>query len=83
MGVEVDGPCNVFCDNNSVVLNATRPKTVLKKKHNAICYHLTRESIAEGTIHMAKEDTETNMADLLTKCLSGPALYECVQRLLW
>ena len=66
MGVEIDGPCNVFCDNNSVVLNTTRPESVLKKKHNAVCYHMSRENIAAGVILIAKEDTKTNMADILT-----------------
>ena len=25
MGVEIEGPCNTFCDKDSVVLNTTRP----------------------------------------------------------
>jgi len=26
MGVQVDGPTNVFCDNESVVKNSTKPE---------------------------------------------------------
>ena len=35
-GVSVEGPANVFCDNNGVVKNTTIPKSMLAKKHNAI-----------------------------------------------
>ena len=32
-GVAIDGPANVFCDNNSVVTNTTIPASMLAKKH--------------------------------------------------
>ena len=83
MGIEIDGPCSVFCDNNAVVLNSVNPESMLKKKHAAINYHRTREAIAAGVIRVAKEDTKTNIADLLTKCLPGPVLREHAQRILW
>jgi hypothetical protein len=38
-GIPIDGPTNVFCDNQSVVTNATMPESVLKRKHNSIAYH--------------------------------------------
>jgi hypothetical protein len=74
MGVEIHGPCNLFCDNNAVVSNSSVPESMLKKKHAAINYHRAREAIAAGVIRVAKEDTATNIADLLTKCLPGPSL---------
>ena len=74
MGVQVDGPTNVFCDNAAVVMNTTKPKSTLKKKHNAIAYHRVREAQAAGVIRIAKEDGETNLADVLTKSLPGPRL---------
>jgi hypothetical protein len=73
-GVPLDGPANGFCDNQSVLLNSTLPASTLKKKHNAVNYHKTRESVAAGTVRLAKEPGETNTADLLTKSLSGPKL---------
>lgn len=51
-GIPIDGPTNVFCDNKSVVKNATIPTSYLKKKHNAIAYHRVREAIASGTIQI-------------------------------
>ena len=68
-GVPLDGPTNVFGDNQSVINNATIPESPLKKKHVAICYHRVREACACDIIRIAKEDTKTNLADLLTKNL--------------
>ncbi len=67
---------NVFGDNESVVKNSTKPKLTLKKKQNAIAYHQVREAQAAGIVRIAKEDRETNLADVLTKCLPGPQLRE-------
>ncbi len=44
-GVPIDGPTNLYVDNESVVLNSTHPESTLKKKHNAIAYFLV--SVAE------------------------------------
>jgi hypothetical protein len=73
-GIPIEGPANVFCDNNSVVINATIPTSLLKKKHNAIAYHRVRESIAAETIRVAKVKSEENLADIFTKPLPGHKL---------
>jgi hypothetical protein len=83
MGVPLDGPANVFCDNQAVVLNASLPESTLKKKHVAICYHRIREACAMDMIRIAKEGTKTNLADLLTKILPAPSLTEMVARILY
>ena len=77
-GVPLQGPTNVFCDNESVVKNTTVPESVLKKKHAAISYHRVREAVASGTMRIAHESGETNLADILTKAVAGPKLkYLC------
>lgn len=68
-GIPLEGPTNVFCDNEAVTKNATIPESTLKKKHNLIAYHRTREAVAAETIRVAKEDGTTNLADVLTKLL--------------
>jgi hypothetical protein len=83
LGVPVEGPTNVFCDNEGVVLNSTAPESPLKKKHNAIAYHRTREAIASGIIRIAKIDGEENLADILTKLMPGPKLHDMAQRVLF
>jgi hypothetical protein len=71
-GIPIEGSTDVFCDNQSVVTNSSVPESMLSKKHNAICYHRVREACAAGTIRVAKEDTETNLADLFSKPLPTP-----------
>ena len=66
LGVPIDGPCRLFCDNDSVVKNVTQAESPLRKKHCSISYHKAREAIA------ASEAGSTNLSDLLTKLLPGP-----------
>jgi hypothetical protein len=71
-GVPIDGPANVFCDNRGVVRNACVPESTLMKKRNAINYHSVREAAAVRiSLRVGEEDGETNVADLLTKVLTG------------
>jgi hypothetical protein len=41
MGGPIEGPANVFCDNEAVVKNSAFPESTVKKKHNLIAYHQT------------------------------------------
>ena len=66
-GIPIDGPADVFCDNQSVVTNSTVPASVLNKRHNAICYHRVREAQAAGMIRVGWIKGEFNLADLFTK----------------
>ena len=53
MGIPIDGPVNAFCDNKSVVMNATVPTSTLKKKHNSIVYHRVKEAVAAKVLRIA------------------------------
>ena len=68
-GSPIEGPTNVFCDNEAVFKNASMPDSTLRKKHTSICYHRCREAVASGTVRLAKEGTLTSLADLFTKPL--------------
>lgn len=83
MGVPIDGPANLYCDNESVFKNAAFPESVLRKKHNSIAYHKSRESQAGGAVHVAWVPGSKNIADLFTKVLPGPTLRELVSMILY
>jgi hypothetical protein len=83
LAVGLDGPTCVLCDNQLVVLSSTAPETALKRKHNAINYHQTREAQAAGIVLIAKEPTKTNIIDFLTKSVPGPRLRELSGTVLW
>ena len=68
-GIPLRGPANVFCDNQGVVKNTSLPQSTLSKRHNAINYHVVRESVAAGIMRVGKEDGNTNLADAFTKVL--------------
>ncbi len=83
LGIPIDGPANVFCDNKSVVTNSVHPASTLKKKHNAIAYHRVREAIAAKTIRIGWVKSNKNLADLLTKPLPGPTLHALCEKILY
>jgi len=64
-GIPIDGPCDVFCDNRSVVTNSSIPTSVLNKRHNAICYHRVREAQAADVIRVGWIEGKYNVADLV------------------
>lgn len=72
MGIPIDGPTNLFGDNQSVVTSATHPESALRKKHNAIAYHRVREALAAEFVIFSHEPGLTNLSDILSKPLPGP-----------
>jgi hypothetical protein len=79
-GIPVEGPTNVFCDNEAVCKNTTKPESVLSKKHHSISYHRGREAVAAGTIRVTKEGTLTNLSDIFTKTLPAPKRAELLDK---
>ena len=69
-GVYVDGPTEVLCDNNAVVLNSSQVESKLNKKHNALAYHAVRWAVAASIIRLGWIASEENLADAFTKKLS-------------
>ena len=79
-GVPIEGPTNIFCDNEAVYKNTSLPESMLKKKHHSIAYHRCREAVAAGTVRVAKEGTRTNLSDLFTKILPQPRREELLDK---
>lgn len=80
-GVPIRGPASVLCDNQGVVKNASIPESALSKRHNAINYHTVREAAAAGIIRVGKEDGDSNLADVFTKCLDRQRRYDLFSRI--
>ena len=70
LGVPISNPSHILGDNRSVIINCTVHSSLLKKKHIAIAYHLTREATAARVVHPLKTKSEWNFADILTKALA-------------
>jgi hypothetical protein len=83
MGVPLDGPANVLVDNNTVVKNLTIPSSTLRRKHNAVCYHVVRENVTSKTIQIAYVPSEQNLGDMFTKMLGATKLHTMCQNILY
>ena len=70
-GIPLDGPVNVFCNNEAVYQNSSFVESQLKQKHNSICYHLVQEAVAAGKMVVFKVNRNENLANLLTKSVPG------------
>ena len=82
-GVDMDGPTDVWCDNEAVCKNMSRPESMLTKKHNSINYHICRESVCANIMRVGKEDTDTNIADAFTKILPYSRKDDLLGRILY
>ncbi|CAB9501084.1 expressed unknown protein [Seminavis robusta] len=83
MGVPLDGPAHVKADNMSVIKNSSIPESTLKKKSNSVAYHYVRERVAAGMANITYENTESNLADMLTKIQNGPVRQRLVSKVLY
>ena len=82
MGIYIDGPVYIFGDNISVLLNSSVPDSILLKKSNSIDYHFVQEASAFGEWLTAYIASEKNVADMLTKPLSGEKRKRFISRIL-
>ena len=68
-GLPLKGYTDMFCDNEEVFKNTSTPESVLRKKHYSITYHKCIKAVATLICRIAKEDTDTKLANLFTKIL--------------
>jgi len=73
----------MFGDNESVVNTASAPHSKLHKRHNALAYHRTRDSIAAGIIRFHHIAGKRNPADVVSKHWDFPSVKEVLRPLLF
>ena len=81
-GIPVDDYANIFCDNETVHKSTSIADSTLKKKHNSVAYHKIRECTVAGILVVHKEDTGSNLADILTKSLSPNKRKYLIERIM-
>ena len=82
LGIPVKGKSWMFCDNMSVVVSSSIPKSTIKKRHNALAYHRVREAVAAGIVTIHHIRSEENPADILTKFRSSSAWFHLMKPLI-
>ena len=81
-GIPVDGPAFIFGDNQSVLAATSALSSTLKKKSQSVAFHFLCEGCARDEWRTSYIHTSRNMADLMTKPLSGNKRWGFVRKLL-
>jgi hypothetical protein len=81
MGIPLQEECSVFCDNSAVVTNS-RPEATLKEEKCRDKLSEVRDAITAGTLRVAKEGMQTNLANILTKPMPGSKMKELHEHIL-
>ena len=82
-GIPLEGPSNIFCNNEAVYKNVSQPDSTLNKKQHSIACHFCREKEASGTCRLAKENTKSNSANVFTKTMNKPKREELLGRFIY
>lgn len=73
LGVRLDGPVQLWGDNQSALKLAENPGFYRRTKHIDIQWHFIRQEVAEGRVRLDYIATANQRADILTKGLARPA----------
>ena len=65
--VPINGPDDLFCDNQSVVTNVSIPSSIFNNKNNSIYHQNVQEAHTSGTIRVGWISVEYNKSDIGTK----------------
>lgn len=83
LGMNVTKPAVLLCDSSSVCTTMQNPSCTLKKKHQAVNWHIGREAQAMGLTKVAHCPGEWNISDILTKPLGPQRTYKLLKRPLY
>ena len=83
LGVEIHGATHLFGDNGSVVTSSSVPESPLRKRHQALAYHFTREAIASGAVDFRHLPGDLNPADILSKHWGYAQIWQMLRTVLF
>jgi hypothetical protein len=69
LGLSVNAPVVIYCDNISSILLANNPVYHARTKHIEVHYHFIREKVLAKEIDLIHVSTEDQVADIFTKAL--------------
>jgi hypothetical protein len=79
LGLQPAGATTILTDSQGSIALAKNPEHHQRSKHIDVRYHFVRELLANQTIEMVYVPSAQNVADQLTKPLSGPLHDRCLR----
>ena len=80
IGVKVEKPTRIYCDNQAVVTNTTEAGSILNKKYLTLAYYFCREHFSANVVDIRWIDIKHNLADTMTKALGTTVFYTHINR---
>ncbi|MCO5590823.1 hypothetical protein L7F22_044798 [Adiantum nelumboides] len=74
LGIQVQRPVVIHCDNFSSIQLAQNPVFHARTKHIEVHYHFIRERVLDGSIDLTFVRTDEQVADIFTKALGAEKL---------
>ncbi|MCO5587017.1 hypothetical protein L7F22_040962 [Adiantum nelumboides] len=74
LGIQVQRPVVIHCDNLSSIQLAQNPVFHARTKHIEVHYHFIRERVLNGSIHLTFVRTDEQVVDVFTKALGAEKL---------
>ena len=81
LNIEWEGPMKLYCDNKSAINIAHNPVQHDRTKHVEVDRHFIKEKLDSGLICTPFVSTDGQLADILTKGLSGKLFQKLVSKL--
>ncbi|KAL5567600.1 hypothetical protein UlMin_024175 [Ulmus minor] len=81
LGVKLEGPMKLYCDNISAISIAHNPVQHDRTKHVEIDRHFIKEKLENGVICIPYVTSEGQLADFLTKGLSSPTFHSILSKM--
>ena len=75
------GTVTIYEDNEACIMLSKNPQNHSRTKHIQVRYHVIRQYVKDKKIKLEYVSTKSQLADALTKSLSGPKLRSIVQAL--
>ncbi|MCO5572927.1 hypothetical protein L7F22_026688 [Adiantum nelumboides] len=76
LGIQVQRPVVIHCDNLSSIQLARNPVFHAKTKHIEVHYHFIIERVLDGSIDLTFVRTDDQVADIFTKALGAEKLQQ-------
>ena len=74
LGIQVQVPIVIYCDNLSSIQLARNPVFHARKKHIEVHYHFFRERVLDGDIDLMYVRIDEQVVDIFTKVLGAEKL---------